>query len=92
MSPIKLTFLVAAASALAMTAANATPFNGRAEVFKDGVIGSRLVVQTHMCHWGCSYGPMAIRHRHRLFSCAETKCIDWGRLWGREPVFYKRRR
>jgi hypothetical protein len=76
-----------------MTAANATPFNATAKAFKDGIIGSPLV-QTHMCHWGCRYGPMHIRHRHRLFSCEEAQCVfvDWGRLWGREPVVYKRRR
>jgi hypothetical protein len=91
MSRIKLAFLVAASSALALTAANATPFNATAEAFKEGIIGSPLV-QTHMCHWGCRYGPMHTPHRHRLFSCAETQCIDWGRLSGREPVFYKRRR
>jgi len=92
MPRIKLALFVAAASALAMTAANATPFNASAEGLKEDVIASPLVVQTHMCHWGCRYGPMHTPHRHRLFSCAETQCIDWGRLWGREPVFYKRRR
>ena len=94
MPRIKPAFLLAAASAFAITAANAAPFDAAARAFKEGVIGSNLVVQTHMCHWGCRYGPMHIRHRHRMFSCAETQCIDWdwGRLWGREPVFYKRRR
>jgi hypothetical protein len=94
MTRIKLAFLVAAAPALAMTAANAVPINPSAGAFKREVVGSRLVVQTHMCHWGCRYGPMHTEHRHRLFSCAETQCIgwDWGRLWGREPVVYKRRR
>jgi hypothetical protein len=23
---------------------------------KEGVLRSHLVVQTHMCHWGCRYG------------------------------------
>ena len=91
MSCIKLALLVATASVFAFTAANATPFKTVAEPLNEGVIGSPLVVQTHMCHWGCRYGPMATPHRHRLFSCEETQCIDWGRLWGREPVFYKRR-
>jgi hypothetical protein len=92
MPRMQLAFLFAAASALAMTAANAAPLNAAAEAFNEGVIGSRLVVETHMCHWGCRYGPMHTPHRHRMFSCVETQCIDWGRLWGREPVFYKRRR
>jgi hypothetical protein len=58
MPRIELTFLVAAASVLAITTANAAAFDAAAETLKG----------------------------------EETQCIDWGRLWGKEPVFYKRRR
>jgi len=87
----KMIILVAAASALAITTANAAPFNAVAEALKEDVIASPLVVQTHMCHWGCRYGPMHTPHRHRLVSCAEAQCIDWPFV-GREPLFYKRQR
>ena len=91
MARIACWFLIATAPALAITAVNAAPSNA---ALNEGITGPPPVVQTHMCHLGCRYGPMHIGHRHRVFSCAETQCIfdwDWGRLWGREPVFYKRR-
>jgi hypothetical protein len=72
MTRTKLAFLVAAASAFALTAqgANAaflTPATGALAA------GSNLVLQTHGCHSNCSYGPMMAGPLHRhTGSCTLT--------------------
>jgi hypothetical protein len=88
MTRTKIAFLVAAASTLALTADGG---NAASLSPATGVKESAAMLPAHMCHFGCRYGPMMTPHRHRLFSCAPTQCIDWGRLWG-EPLLFKRRR
>jgi len=72
MTRTKLAFLVAAASAFAFTAqgANAAFLN---HVTGALAVNSSLVLQTHGCHRGCSYGPMMAGRLHRhTGSCTLT--------------------
>jgi hypothetical protein len=86
----KLAFLVAAALALTITAANAAPLN---PAMRTLAAGTSLVLETHGCHKLCVTAPYGgYPHRHAMFSCEPRRClIDWGSLLG-NPVIYKRTR
>jgi hypothetical protein len=80
MTPIKIAFLVVAASALVlnMQGADASPVGAAALA-----VQPRLVLPTHGCHKYCAWGPVMGRHRH-VSDCTPTpyrcKDGDW-RFW-----------
>jgi hypothetical protein len=69
----KLAFLVAAALALTITAANAAPLN---PAMRTLAAGTSLVLETHGCHKLCVTAPYGgYPHGHAMFSCEPAKLL-----------------
>jgi hypothetical protein len=74
---------IAWALALMTQGGNAASLNSLAEpTLKEGVTASRVMLETHGCHYSCQCGPPKdfgcgqFNHRHLHMLCLPVRCAD----------------